>query len=160
MRLRDIGLIILVFGLAILISDIILSDRTPYTIEHYDEIPEKIPSKEGIATFETIPRPHIIRILTKGEVDVDIIQTSYYGEKNTLFTGPVNNSITIPRNTTKPGVYIIKYTLDPGEKIRIELHYKERRNDIIPPSTLMITAGAITYITLTILNRKTETDWI
>ncbi len=160
MRLRDIGLIILVFGLAILISDIILSDRTPYTLEHYDEIPEKIPSKEGIATFETIPRPHIIRILTKGEVNVGIVKTSYLGEKEILFAGLVNDSITISRNTTKPGIYVIKYTLEGGEKIRIELYFKERRNDILLPSIEMMGAGSIMYISLAILNRKMNIDWL
>ncbi len=155
MRIRDIGLVLVLAAVTILVTHIVIAEPPNLKKEYIFEQP---PARSSHIVVLDIPaRDIFIEVIPEGRVELRIFYTET-GE--TIIEETLED---VARYTLRPdkSTYLsIEVILDRDERAALTILIHGLRRDLINASTVLLMAGALLYLGSTLVSRRYGLDWL
>ncbi len=155
MRIRDIGLVLVLAAVTILVTHIVIAEPPNLKKEYIFEQP---PARSSHIVVLDIPaRDIFIEVIPEGRVELRIFYTET-GE--TIIEETLED---VARYTLRPDESThlsIEVILDRDERAALTILIHGLRRDLINASTVLLMAGALLYLGSTLVSRRYGLDWL
>jgi len=154
-RIRDIGLIIVLVALTMASTHIVIAE-TPNLRKEY-VLPQPPVRSSYVVVLDVPARDLFIEVIPEGRVELRVSDAE---------TGEViieDDLEELARYTIRPDrpIYLsIEIVLDSDEKAALTVLIHGLRRDLVNTSSVLFTAGALIYLVSTLLSRRYGLDWL
>ncbi len=155
MRIRDIGLVLVLAAVTILVTHIVIAEPPNLKKEYIFEQP---PARSSHIVVLDIPaRDIFIEVIPEGRVELRIFYTET-GE--TIIEETLEDVARYTLRPDKSTHLSIEVILDRDERAALTILIHGLRRDLINASTVLLMAGALLYLGSTLVSRRYGLDWL